>query len=377
MNNSQLKTAIVHEWFVNYMGSEKVVESLCNILPNADIFSLVDFLNDDLRQKILKGKKANTSIIQKLPFAEKHHRLYLGLFPFAIEQLDISDYNVILSSSHAVAKGVLSNANQLHISYVHTPIRYAWDLYHQYLSDAKIGFNLKGLIARHILHKIRLWDVSSQNRVDYFLANSKHIAKRIKKIYNREADVIYPPVDVDNFSLNTNKDDFYLTAARFVPYKKVNLIVEAFSKMPDKKLVVVGSGPDKEKIKSLAGKNIEFTGYLTSEELNKYLGKAKAFLFAAEEDFGITIVESQACGTPVIAYKTGGASETVIDNQTGILFQHQTIASIIDAVNKFEKQSDKFDFNIIRKHSEQFSRKNFETAIANYINQKSEIFLNQ
>ena len=377
MNNSKLKTAIVHEWFVNYMGSEKVVESFCNILPDADIFSLVDFLNDDLRQKILKGKKANTSIIQKLPFAEKHHRLYLGLFPFAIEQLDISDYNVILSSSHAVAKGVLSNANQLHISYVHTPIRYAWDLYHQYLSDAKIGFNLKGLIARHILHKIRLWDVSSQNRVDYFLANSKHIAKRIKKIYNRDADVIYPPVDIDNFTLNTNKDDFYLTAARFVPYKKVNLIVEAFSKMPDKKLVVVGSGPDKEKIKSLAGKNVEFTGYLPSEELNKYLGKAKAFLFAAEEDFGITIVESQACGTPVIAYKTGGASETVIDNQTGILFQHQTTASIIDAVNKFEKQSDKFDFNIIRKHSEQFSRNNFETAIANYINQKSEIFFNQ
>jgi len=377
MNNSKLKTAIVHEWFVNYMGSEKVVESFCNILPDADVFSLVDFLNDDLRQKILKGKKANTSIIQKLPFAEKHHRLYLGLFPFAIEQLDISDYNVILSSSHAVAKGVLSNSNQLHISYVHTPIRYAWDLYHQYLSDAKIGFNLKGLIARHILHKIRLWDVSSQNRVDYFLANSKHIAKRIKKIYNRDADVIYPPVDIDNFTLNTNKDDFYLTAARFVPYKKVNLIVEAFSKMPDKKLVVVGSGPDKEKIKSLAGKNVEFTGYLTSEELNKYLGKAKAFLFAAEEDFGITIVESQACGTPVIAYKTGGASETVIDNQTGILFQHQTTASIIDAVNKFEKQSDKFDFNIIRKHSEQFSRNNFETAIANYINHKSEIFFNQ
>jgi len=377
MNSLKLKTAIVHEWFVNYMGSEKVVESFCNILPDADVFSLVDFLNDDLRQKILKGKKANTSIIQKLPFAEKHHRLYLGLFPFAIEQLDISDYNVILSSSHAVAKGVLSNSNQLHISYVHTPIRYAWDLYHQYLSDAKIGFNLKGLIARHILHKIRLWDVSSQNRVDYFLANSKHIAKRIKKIYNRDADVIYPPVDIDNFTLNTNKDDFYLTAARFVPYKKVNLIVEAFSKMPDKKLVVVGSGPDKEKIKSLAGKNVEFTGYLPSEELNKYLGKAKAFLFAAEEDFGITIVESQACGTPVIAYKTGGASETVIDNQTGILFQHQTTASIIDAVNKFEKQSEKFDFNIIRKHSEQFSRNNFETAIANYINHKSEIFFNQ
>ncbi len=377
MNKSKLKTAIIHEWFVNYMGSEKVVESFCNILPDADIFSLVDFLDDDLRQKILKGKKAKTSIIQKLPFAEKHHRLYLGLFPFAIEQLDISGYDVILSSSHAVAKGVLSNANQLHISYVHTPIRYAWDLYHQYLTDAELGFNLKGLIARKILHKIRLWDVSTPNRVDYFLANSKHIAKRIKKIYNRDADVIYPPVDVNNFSVNSSKDNYYMTAARFVPYKKVDLIVEAFSKMPDKKLVVVGSGPDKEKIKSIAGKNIEFTGYLDSDKLNEYMGKAKAFLFAAEEDFGITIVEAQACGTPVIAYKTGGASETVVDNQTGILFNKQTTDSIIDAVVKFEKQSDKFDSNVIRKHSEIFSRKNFEVAINNYINQKSEIFFNQ
>ena len=377
MDSSKLKTAIVHEWFVNYMGSEKVVESFCNILPDADIFSLVDFLKDDLRRKILKGKKANTSIIQKLPFAEKHHRLYLGLFPFAIEQLDISDYDVILSSSHAVAKGVLSNSNQLHISYVHTPIRYAWDLYHQYLSDAKLGFNIKGLIARRILHKIRLWDVSTPNRVDYFLANSKHIAKRIKKIYNRDADVIYPPVDVDNFSISSSKDNYYMTAARFVPYKKVDLIVEAFSKMPDKKLIVVGSGPDKEKIKSLAGKNIEFTGYLSSDKLNEYMGKAKAFLFAAEEDFGITIVEAQACGTPVIAYKTGGASEIVVDSQTGILFDKQTTDSIVEAVNKFEKKFDKFNPDVIRKHSEQFSRKNFEASISNYINQKSEIFFNK
>ena len=377
MDSSKLKTAIVHEWFVNYMGSEKVVESFCNILPDADIFSLVDFLKDDLRRKILKGKKANTSIIQKLPFAEKHHRLYLGLFPFAIEQLDISDYDVILSSSHAVAKGVLSNSNQLHISYVHTPIRYAWDLYHQYLSDAKLGFNIKGLIARRILHKIRLWDVSTPNRVDYFLANSKHIAKRIKKIYNRDADVIYPPVDVDNFSISSSKDNYYMTAARFVPYKKVDLLVEAFSKMPDKKLIVVGSGPDKEKIKSLAGKNIEFTGYLSSDKLNEYMGKAKAFLFAAEEDFGITIVEAQACGTPVIAYKTGGASEIVVDSQTGILFDKQTTDSIVEAVNKFEKKFDKFNPDVIRKHSEQFSRKNFEASISNYINQKSEIFFNK
>lgn len=377
MNINNLKTAIVHEWFVNYMGSEKCVESFCNIWPDADIFSLVDFLSDEHRNLILKGKKAHTSFIQKLPMAEKHHRLYLPLFPMAIEQLDISEYDIIVSSSHAVSKGVLSNANQLHISYTHTPIRYAWDLYHQYVKDAKIGMGPKGFLMRYFLHRIRQWDFTTVNRVDYFLANSKHIAKRIKKVYNRDADVIYPPVDVYNFEVQYKKDDYYLTAARFVPYKKVDLIVEAFSKMPDKNLVVIGSGPDTEKIKSLANKNIEFTGYLSFNELKEHMKNAKAFLFAAEEDFGITIVEAQSCGTPVIAYKIGGASETVINEKTGILFNEQTPASIIEAVEKFEKTENSFDSGFIRNHSEKFSRENYENEIKTYVEKKAESFFNK
>ena len=233
------KIAIVHDWLVNYMGSERCVESFTNIWPDADVFTLVDFLNDEEREIILKGKKANTSMIQKFPLAKKLHRNYFPFFPYAIEQLDVSKYDVILSSSHSFAKGVITSANQLHICYCHTPMRYAWDLYHQYIEEAGLTSGLKGIFAKKFLHYTRIWDFTTRNRVDYFIANSTHIAKRIKKVYDKPADVIYPPVDIDKFSLIEKKEDYYLTAARFVPYKKVFLIVEAFSKMPDKKLIVI------------------------------------------------------------------------------------------------------------------------------------------
>jgi glycosyltransferase involved in cell wall biosynthesis len=350
------------------------VESFVNIWKDADVYTLVDFLNDEERSIILKGKRANTSFIQNLPFARNHHRSYLPLFPMAIEQFDLSDYKIIVSSSHAVAKGVLVNPDQLHISYCHTPVRYAWDLHHQYLKEANLQKGIKAFYVKRVLHRLRLWDVISSARVNYFIANSKFVARRIEKIYRREADVIYPPVDTDKFTLNEKKDDYYLTASRFVPYKRVDLVVEAFSKMPGKKLLVIGDGPQEKKIKSLAAKNIEFIGYQPPDKLKKYMQDAKAFVFAAEEDFGIVVVEAMACGTPVIALNRGGTAETVIDNKTGIHICEQSVKGIIEAVEKYEQSSDKFDLKYIRRYSEQFSRKIFEDKISRYVSDKAEDF---
>ena len=371
-----MKLAIVHEWFVNYMGSEKCVESFVNLYKDAEIFALVDYLNAEKRDRILKGKSVNTSFIQKLPFSKTKYRSYLPFFPLAIEQLDISGYDVVLSSSHAVAKGVLTNANQLHISYCHTPIRYAWDLYFQYLKDSNLTSGIKSMIAKYFLHKIRIWDFTTANRVDHFIANSKYIARRIKKVYGKDAEVIYPPVDIDKFNYTGKKENYYLTVARFVPYKKIDLVVSAFSKMPDKKLIVVGDGPDTNKIKSLAGNNVELVGYQETETLKSYMQKAKAFVFAAEEDFGITTVEAQASGTPVIGFNRGGTSEIVINNETGILFNEQTVDSIVKAVTEFEKVEDKFDSNKISIHAEQFSRVNFEKNISQFVANKYSDFKN-
>ncbi len=297
-------------------------------------------------------------------------------FPIAIEQFDLSEYDIIISSSHAVAKGVLTNSNQLHICYCHTPLRYAWDLYHGYLSGAGLSKGIKGIIARLILHYIRVWDVTTSNRVDYFIANSKYIARRIKKVYGRDSIVIYPPVDVDKFDVYTQKENYYLTASRMVSYKKIDLIVEAFSKIPDRKLVVIGDGPDFDKIKNKAGKNIVFLGYQTFEVLKDYMQRAKAFVFAAEEDFGIVPVEAQACGTPVIAYGKGGSLETVIDGKTGIFFKEQTVESLLEAIKRFEQKEDSFDTIEIRKNAERFSKERFMREFKTFVEEKIKEFYN-
>ena len=365
-----MKTAIVHDWLVTYAGSERCIESFINIFPDSDIYTLINFLNQDERKIILNNKETKTSFIQKLPGAKKNHRNYLPLFPFAIEQFDLSNYDLVLSSSHAVAKGVLTHSNQLHICYCHTPIRYAWDLTFQYLKESNLTKGLKSLIVKSVLHYVRMWDISSVNRVDYFIANSNYIAKRIKKIYNRHADVIYPPVDTEKFSLELNKENYFLTASRFVPYKKIDLIVEAFTKMPDKKLVVIGDGPDSEKIKNRAGRNIEFLGYQTGQALISHMQKAKAFVFAAEEDFGIMVVEALSCGTPVIALNKGGTAETIKDLVNGVHFNSQTTTEIIEAVSKFESNENKFDLTSISNDAKKYDRISFEQKIQNYIQEK-------
>ncbi len=368
-----MKKALVHDWFSTYAGAEKCVESFTDIWDDFEIYSLIDFLSDTDRDKILKGKRAHTSFIQKLPFAKDKYRNYLPLFPLAIEQFDLSGYDVVLSSSHAVAKGVLTHSNQLHIAYVHTPIRYAWDLYHQYLRESGLDRGLKGALAKYFLHKIRLWDASTANRVDHYVANSRYIARRIQKTYGKPSDVIYPPVDVDKFTLCEAKEEFYLTASRMVPYKKIDLIVEAFSQT-DKKLLVIGDGPDMAKIKSKAGKNVELLGFADDETMTDLMGRAKAFVFAAEEDFGITPVEAQACGTPVICFGRGGARETVRDDESGLYFMEQNAKELLAAVAKFEQNYDKFEPVKIRENSLKFSRARFEAEIKSYVEKKYEEF---
>ncbi|HMN17957.1 MAG TPA: glycosyltransferase family 4 protein [Ignavibacteriaceae bacterium] len=369
-----MKTAIVHEWLVNYAGSEKVVESFTSIWQDADVFTLVDFLNDEERRIILKGKKAKTSFIQSLPYAKKRHRKYLPLFPKAIESFDLSKYDLIISSSHSVAKGVRTNKNQLHICYCHSPMRYAWDEADYYLKEANLNSGIKGLVAQSILKYLRKWDLKSADNVDYFIANSNHIAKKIKRIYNRHADVIYPPVDVEKFSLATEKEDFYLTASRLVPYKRIDLIIEAFARMPDKKLIVIGSGPEKERLKAKAASNISLIGYQEFDSLKSYMQKAKAFVFAAEEDFGIIVVEAMACGTPVIAGNFGGTTESVVDKKTGVLFPNQTVDSIVEAVKNFDVIAKSINNSEIRIHSEKFSREIFEKNIKAYVDEKIQLF---
>ncbi|WP_299701039.1 glycosyltransferase family 4 protein [uncultured Pontibacter sp.] len=363
---AQLKIAIIHEWFVDYSGSERVVEQLLHLFPEADLYAVIDFMPDQLRKHMLH-KKSRTTFIQKLPFAKKYYRNYLALMPLAIEQLDVSGYDLVISSSHAMAKGVLTHANQVHICYCHSPIRYAWDLYHQYLRESGLNKGLKGFVAKMMLHYIRMWDFTTANRVDHFIANSGYIGRRIRKVYNRESKVIYPPVAVEDFTLTTSKEDFYLAASRLVPYKKMDMIVEAFAQMPDKKLIVIGDGPDFQKVKAKATTNVNLMGYQAFEVLRDHLQRARAFVFAAEEDFGILPVEAQACGTPVIALGKGGACETVHDGQTGVLYPEQTVVSLQQAILRFEALEPQLDPHLIRSHAERFSIANFRTNIQSYV----------
>ena len=375
-----MKIAVVCDWLVTYAGAEKVLEQILNIYPEADLFALVDFLDEDKRD-FIKHKKVTTSFIQKLPKAKTKYRNYLPLMPLAIEQFDLSKYDLVISSSHCVAKGVLTGPNQVHISYVHSPIRYAWDLQHQYLKEAGLTKGLKGWIAKIILHYMKIWDTRTSNGVDYFIANSQFVAKRIWKCYRRKADVIYPPVDVEAFEFCDKKEDFYLTASRMVPYKKMDLIVESFTKMPDKKLVVIGDGPDFAKIQKIAQghSNIKLMGYQPFSVLKDHMQRAKAFVFAAEEDFGITPVEAQACGTPVIAYGRGGALETVRglnikDKPTGIFFDKQNKNCLIKAINYFEDNREKIQLKDCRENALSFSIDDFKDRLKEYIH-KVEIYI--
>lgn len=373
-----MKVAIVHDWLYTYAGAEKVLEQIIRCFPDADLFSLIDFIPEEQRA-FIANKKVTTSFIQKMPFAKTRHRHYLPLMPLAIEQLDLSSYDLIISSSHAIAKGVLTGPDQLHICYCHSPIRYAWDMQHQYLREAGITKGIKSWLTRYILHKIRLWDYRTANGVNYFIANSKFIARRIYKVYRRDADVIYPNVAIEKFSFCKTKSDYYLAASRLVPYKKMSLITQAFTNMPDKKLKIVGIGPEAAKVKAIADKapNITYLGFVADEDLVKLMQEARAFIFAAEEDFGILPVEAQACGTPVIAYGRGGSCETVngLDHEmpTGVFFNEQTTESLITAVSRFESQ-DEITAENCHANALRFSEERFRNEFRQFVHGKYEQF---
>jgi glycosyltransferase involved in cell wall biosynthesis len=372
-----MKKALVHDWFKDFGGAERCVESFTNIWNDFDIYSLIDFLSDENREIILKGKDVTTSFIQNLPKAKTKYRNYLPFFPLAIEQFDLTEYELVISSSHAVAKGVLTRPDQLHISYVYSPIRYAWDLHFQYLRESGLDRGLKGWLAKYFLHKIRIWDFSTANRVDHYIAISHYIAKRIKKIYGKTADVIYPPVDTINFKIGDITENYYVTSSRMVPYKKMDLIVEAISKT-NHRLIVIGTGPDWEKVKLKSGKNIELLGHQSFEDMIRVIQRSKAYIFAAEEDFGIAPIEAQACGIPVIAFGKGAALETIVgefaneknvkETDTGIFFEEQNVSSLLGAVDLFEEQYEKFNKDIIRKNALRFSKERFEKEFEQKIN---------
>jgi glycosyltransferase involved in cell wall biosynthesis len=364
-----MRIAFVHEWLITYAGSEKVLEAMLAEYPEADLFCLVDFLPAEHRQRLC-ARPPKTSFLQRLPFANKLYKHFLPLMPLAIEQFDLSGYDIVISNSHAVAKGVITGPDQLHICYCYTPMRYAWDLQHQYLEESGISHGLRGAIARWFLHRLRIWDTRTASGVDHFIACSGYIARRIKKAYRRTSTVIYPNVAVDDFKIGTQKGDFYVTASRMVPYKKMRLIVEAFAHMPDRKLVVIGTGPQFDDAKAIATPNVMLLGYQPFAVLLKNLQEAKAFIFASEEDFGIAPVEAQACGTPVLAFGRGGACETVIDGITGLHFHEQSPEAICDAVERFERLTQGFDPTSLRAHAEQFSTAAFRRTFRQFVESK-------
>jgi glycosyltransferase involved in cell wall biosynthesis len=375
-----MKVALVHDWYNVNAGGEKVMRAILNSfkdkscladspfatdwekieVDNIQVFSLIDFLSESDRQYLLNGRKVHTSFIQWFPFAKKFYRNYLHFFKRATSSFDLSEFDLIISSSAAVSKNVRKRKGQIHICYCHTPIRYAWDLQDEYLRHLNPVMKPFSFIIKFFLSSLRKWDLENTPNIDHFLANSHFVAERIRRIYNREATVVYPPVDTHSFALNNNvRKDFYVTAGRLVPYKNVDVIAETFSKMPDKKLYIIGDGPEKNMVAKYAGKNVILLGYQPKDRMVKYIQEAKAFILAAEEDFGITTVEAQSCGTPIIAYKKGGYLETVVDGQTGVFFEKQTTEDIQNAVTRFEQFQADFKPEKIRENALSYSEKIF------------------
>lgn len=353
-----MRVAVIHDWLIAYGGAERVLASILRCYPGADVFTLVDFMADADRG-FLAGHRVHTSFLQRLPFARRRYRSFLPLMPLAVESFDLADFDLVISSSFCVAKGVLTGPDQLHVSYVHSPMRYAWDLQHQYLREAGLERGARGLLTRWLLGRMRLWDCRTANGVDQYIANSRFIQRRIRKTYRRESQVIHPPVDTEGLQIASQREDFYLTVSRLVPYKCVHLIVEAFRQLPDRELVVIGDGPELGRLRALAPANVRVLGHQGAEATRGYLQRARAFVFAALEDFGIAPVEAQACGTPVIAFGQGGAAETVLPGRTGLFFARQSAEAIVAAVREFESLPAPLDRAAIRANALRFSEARF------------------
>jgi glycosyltransferase involved in cell wall biosynthesis len=366
------KIACVHEWLVEWGGSEDVVRVMLQCFQHAQLYATIDFLSDADRARF-GDRTIRTTFLQRAPRVKSRFWNYLPITALAVEGHDISDAQIVLSSSHAFAKGAIPRGDQLHVSYVHSPMRYAWDLREQYLRDYNLDRGVKGMIARYLFHRLRQWDRQSASNVDLFLANSRNVQQRIWRAYRRPALVMYPPVRTDHYTLSTSKDDYYVTVSRLVNYKRIGLIVDAFRAMPSRKLVVIGDGPEAAALKATCPPNVTLMGWQPDDVVKQHLQEAKAFVFAALEDFGISPIEAQACGTPVIAYGAGGSLETVrglADNEprpTGLFFAEQTPASIVDAVEAFERAGPVFEPHVCREWAEQFSEARFQREFGEFV----------
>ncbi|HVE52624.1 MAG TPA: glycosyltransferase [Ramlibacter sp.] len=354
--------AVVHEWLTEWGGSEDVTRAMLACLPPSPLYATIDFLSPQDRAR-LGASAIRTTFLQRAPGARTRFWNYLPVTALAVEAHDLREARLVVSSSHAFAKGALTTAEQLHVSYVHSPMRYAWDLHHQYLADYRLDRGLRGLLARYMFHRLRQWDRGSAANVDLFLANSVHVQRRIWRCYRRPALVLHPPVAVDRFRFEPRKEGHYVTVSRLVSYTRIDLLLEAFRGMPDRKLVVIGSGPEAPRLRAMCPPNVTLLGYQPDEVVQQHLAHARAFLFAAHEDFGISPVEAQACGTPVIAYGVGGAAETVRDlrtreRPTGLLFDRQTPQALAEAVQAFD--SARIDPHDCRQWAEGFDEARFK-----------------
>lgn len=359
--------AIVHDWCPDFRGGERVLSRLCRLYPGADVFTLFDFLPQPLKDEHFPGTRFITSPMNRLPGVRRYYRHLFPLCPFFIEQFDVTRYDLVISSSAAFARGVLTRPDQPHVCYVHSPARYAWDEQFTYLQQARLGFGPKAMLYRYLLHRLRTWDVRTAHGPDAMIANSEYVRSRIRRIYGRDAQVIHPPIDLAELTYTPDKDDYYVAASFLAPYKRTDLILQAFREMPDRRLLVVGEGQQSAALRALATPNVTFTGYLDRARYVDVLRKARAMVFAGCEDFGIAMAEAQACGTPLIAFGKGGARDIVRPlpdrNATGVLFGRQTVEAVCEAVERFEANAASILPAACRANGERFSAEAFDTAI--------------
>lgn len=358
-----MKIAIVHDYLNQHGGAERVLEAFMELYPDAPIYTIISDLTK--MPPVFHTKTIYNSFIQDVPFSKKHYKKMLSLLPLAVEQFDLRQYDIILSTSSAFAKGVITNPNQIHICYCHTPMRYVWDLYSQYMEELKNPI-FKFVLPR-ILHRIRQWDYTSAQRVDHYIANSHNVAARIKKYYGRDSHVIHPPVNLEQFHVSDTVGDYYLIVSRLIPYKRIDLIIEAFNLL-QWPLFIIGDGYDRKRLEGIAQSNITFMGYQPDHIIAEYYSKCKAFILGGEEDFGITPLEAQASGRPVLAFGKGGALETVVPGKTGLFFKEQQVDSIVAELRVIE--SLEFNSTVIRQHAETFSKENFKQHISQFIQSK-------
>lgn len=366
-----MKIALVHDWLNNFGGAEKVVREILHCFPDAEVYCLFDFLDPATRNEMMGSKKPHVSFLRHFQVSKRYYRLFLPLFPVAIKSFDLKDYDLVISSSSCCAKGVRTRKDQLHICYCHSPIRYAWDLKKEYLGF--IRSPLSRVIVSLFLNRIMRWDLDNNPYVDVFIANSEHIRSRIQENYGRQAVVIHPPVNIDRFEPTDVKEDYYLTVSRLVSYKRIDMMLDAFRQMPERRLEVVGDGPGMKKLMKQAPSNVTFHGFLSNEVVKEKMCKARAFLAVAHEDFGITVVEAQACGTPVIVPALGGYLETVT-GKTGIFLKERTAGALVEAINKFEERASVFRKEDFQQNIYRFRRERFHNELTGLVREEYERF---